>query len=105
MYEEDALIQMQTILKQRQIEISRHQLQMKAIEDSQRRAQFAFDRRKDEFLNSLRTKRENWWKSDEAIRRDLSIKKDFRILMERLQYEMIDNGEIKEFNEKIQVLN
>lgn len=91
-HEAAAVMQMQKILKQRQIENKRYEVELRLIEEAQRRARLNYERNRQEFLNLIRARREKWWRTDENVRRDMAAKKEFRDLIAKLE---LANGEKK----------
>lgn len=82
-------IRVQEVMKQRRIELKRYESELESIEKSERQARLVYERNKQEFLHSVRLKREKWWNADKRARE--YAKKDFRVFLAKL-----DNGKISE---------
>lgn len=71
------VLKIQNLLKQRRIENKRLEEHLKSIELSERRVFLANERKRHDFLNLVRTKREKWWLSDDNVRHEFT-KKEFK---------------------------
>lgn len=63
----------------RQMELNRYQLKIKSLERNEQKMTVALDRNKMAFLQALKVKRKDWWKSDDHFRESVKKNLDFPI--------------------------